>query len=453
MSDRVSAMRQDILGGPISSSMIRLAWPVAASMVLQTLFGIIDAIWVGHLGAASLAGVSTGGFAIWALFSLMSMVSVGLTALVARRVGAGDHDDAARIAGQGLLLSVVIGSVFAVLSLAGLDALFQYMQTDADVTREGKLYFGTIAASMPALFGFAAVNAVFGGAGDTRTTLRLSGGAVVLAGVLDPFLIYGIGPFPMLGVLGAGLATGISRVVFLVIGIAYLVRNRTGVRVTFPRFAPDWDTWRRILRIGAPASVAGFVNSVVYVSLTRVTTTFGTPAVAGLGACHRLEGLNYLLGVGFAAAASAYVGQNLGARQPSRAEQGAWRACLLDSAPVGLISLLFLTVPEILLSIFTDDPQVIAAGAAYLRIVSIAQVLQALELVLDGAFDGAGDTLPPMLISVPISLLRYPLAVLLTGPVGLPVTAVWWVISGTTVVKGSAIAYWFSRGRWKTMRV
>jgi putative MATE family efflux protein len=453
MSDRVAEMRQDILSGPITRSMVRLAWPVAASMVLQTAFSIIDAIWVGRLGPAAIAGVSTGGFAIWALFSFTTMIGVGLSALIARRTGEGNHEEASRVAGQGFLLAIVVGTVVAVATLLSLDHLFSFMQTDAEVTHEGRIYLGTVAAAMPLIFAFGAVNSILAGAGDTRTTLRLSGGAVVLAMIFDPFLIYGLGSIPGLGVLGAALAMVIGRIVFLAVGLRMLLRNRTGVSMRFPRFKPDLDVWRRILQIGAPASVTGLVNSLILIALTRITTDFGTPAVAALGICHRLEGLNYMLGVGFAAAAGVYVGQNLGAKQPDRAERGAWRATVIDFVPVGAISLLFFFIPELLVSIFTPDAEVISVAASYLRIIAFAQLFQVLELVLDGAFGGAGNTLPPMLISVPFALLRYPLAKFFTGVVGMAVNGVWLAISATTIIRGSLIAYWFSRGKWKNSEV
>lgn len=453
MADRVAAMRHDILNGPITASVTRLAWPVAASMVLQTLFGIIDAVWVGHLGPAALAGVSTGGFAIWAMFSLMAMVSVGLNALVARHIGAGHADRAAEIAGQGVLLASLIGLMLAIGGWLGLDYLFHFMRTAPEVTAQGKAYLTPILLIMPVLFAFSAVNAVFSGAGDTQTTMRLSAGAVLLAGVLDPLLIYGLGPFPRLEVRGAALATVISRVIFFVAGLALLVRRSTGIGIVFPRSHIDAALWWRIVRIGAPASVSGVVASLVYVGLTRITTTFGTPAVAALGACHRIEGLNYLLGVGFAAAAAAYVGQNLGARQPERAECGAWRAYQVLVLPVGILALLFFAIPDVLLRAFTSDPKVISAGASYLRIVALAQLFQGLELVFDGAFGGAANTLPAMVISTPLSIARYPLSVILAGPVGMSVHGVWWAISSTTIAKGTLMAYWFSRGRWKNTQV
>jgi len=453
MTDRVAAMRRGILDGPITGSMIRLAWPVTTSMILQTAFGLVDAAWVGHLGPVALAGVSTGTFPIWGMFSLMAMVSVGLNALIARSVGAGDYERAARIAGQGVVLAACVGGVLAVFGGLGLDALFRFMHTAPEVTAQGKIYLGTTLVAMPLLFGFSAVNATFSGAGDTQTTMRLSGGAVLIAGLLDPFLIYGLGPFPRLGVQGAALATIISRAVGVAYGLSLLARRRTGVGLALPGGHIDPATWWRILRIGAPASVGGVMHSIIYVSLTRITTRFGTPAVAALGVSHRIEGISYLLCVGFAAASSAYVGQNLGAGQPERAERGAWKACQLVSVPVGAIALLFLTIPEVLLRGFTSDADVIAAGASYLRVVAFAQVFQGFEVVLDGAFGGAGNTLPPMLITGPLSAARFPLAVLLTGPIGMAVQGVWWAISATSILKGTTMAYWFSRGRWKMTRV
>jgi putative MATE family efflux protein len=451
MPDRVTRMRHEILNGSISRSMLSLALPVAASNLLQTLFNLTDGIWVGHLGPDALAAVSTGGFAIWAVFALMGLVSVGVTALVAQAIGAGDMERAARTAGQGFLLSIAIGVVIAVGGLASIDLLFAYMHTTPEVTTLGKQYLTPLLMFMPVLFGFASITAVFSGAGDTQTTMRLSGGAILFAIVLDPLLIYGWGPFPRLGVQGAALATVISRTLAVGIGMVMLQRRSTGIGMVFGHI--HWPTWRTIARIGSPTSITGIVGSVIYVSLTRITTTFGTPAVAALGACHRLEGLSYLLAVGFAAAASAYVGQNLGASQPDRAGKGAWQAVKLVLIPVGILVASFITIPGVLLRAFTSDPAVLHAGTLYLRIVGISMMFQAMDLVIEGAFGGAGNTLPPMTIGVPFSLLRLPLAAFLAGPAGMGVSGVWLAISATSIVRGAIMAFWFTLGRWKRRRI
>ena len=249
MSDRVSTMRREILSGSINRSVLRLAWPVAASNILQTLFGLIDGIWVGRLGPEALAGVSTGGFAVWAIFAVMGLVGVGVNALVAQAVGAGGDARAARIAGQGMLLALAVGVVISVAGLAGLDLLFRFMHTDAAVTAQGKAYLSTLLSGLPVLFAFANVNAVFGGAGDTQTTMRLSAGAILFALVLDPVLIYGLGPIPGFGVRGAALATIISRATFLAVGVGMLLRSTTGVGMSFERPLLVPRTWWSIMRI------------------------------------------------------------------------------------------------------------------------------------------------------------------------------------------------------------
>ena len=450
MPDRVTRMREQILSGPINASVLRLAWPVAASNFLQTVFTLVDGIWVGRLGPEALAGVSTGGFFIWAIFALMGMVSVGVNALVAQAVGANDDERAAHVAGQGLVLSCVVGVVITVAGLAGIEYLFQFMQTDDAVTTLGTAYLSTYLLGVPVLFALFTITAVFSGAGDTQTTMRLSGGAIIIALVLDPILIYGFGPIPGFGVVGAALATVISRSIFLVIGLVMLKRRTTGVGITLHRSFVLPDIWRNIIRIGGPTSIANMTHSVVYIFLTRITTSFGTPAVAALGACHRLEGISYMLAVGFSAAAAAYVGQNLGAGQPDRAERGAWRSSVLVCIPNGVLVTLFMTVPQILLLAFTDDPAVIEIGSWYLRIVGISMLLQSIDLVLEGAFSGAGNTMPPMAIGAPASILRYPIAILFAGAAGLGVNGVWLSISVTSVVRALLMMYWFSRGTWKT---
>jgi putative MATE family efflux protein len=207
------------------------------------------------------------------------------------------------------------------------------------------------------------------------------------------------------------------------------------------------------VRIGIPISISGVVFCVVYLFVNRITAGFGTEAVAALGIGNRIESINYLISFGFSTAVATLVGQNLGAGNPDRAAELAYKTVKLITSFTGFTAILFLIFPEILIRFFVDDPAVVDAGRSYVRILALSQILMGWEIVLEGAFSGAGDTVPPMIVSIPGSILRIPLAWWLAIVLGWGVTGVWWTITISSVLKGTALLIWFSLGRWKTRQV
>ena len=219
-----------------------------------------------------------------------------------------------------------------------------------------------------------------------------------------------------------------------------------------PEIYPD-PVVHRIIKIGIPPSIAGIVFSIVYLFINRITAHFGTQSIAALGIGNRMESLSYMTCFGFSIAAATLVGQNLGAGKPERASQSAWRTVYITSFITGGVSILFLSLPKAISSFFITDSQVIPIAVDYLRILSISQVFMAWEIVLEGAFSGAGDTLPPMMVSLPGSILRIPLAYLLAMTLGLGINGVWWSITLTSIVKGILLAFWFKQGKWKKRQI
>jgi putative MATE family efflux protein len=432
-----------LVSGSLTSTVAAVALPAVASTLLMTLFATVDAFWVGtRIGPQGLAAVSTSIFWVWMLISCAEMVSVGLTAVAARRHGERLHQAAARAVSDALFLSVALAVALAAIGLTHLDALFGVMHTPPEVTALGKSYLGTYLIGAPLIFGFFAIDAAFRAAGDTRTPFLLLLGCVIAALALDPVLILGLGPAPRLGIAGAAVATIFTRSVAFLIGIVILVRRRM---VTFG--PPAMDTLRSIVRVGLPTAVTGVVFSNIYVFLTRTTTKFGTPALAALGVGHRVESWSYMVGVGFGVAAAAIVGQNLGARQVDRAERAAWIATGFAMA-LGLVAAIAeYTLATSFASLFTNDPLVIAESALYLRIGAISTLFAGAELVLEGALGGAGDTLPPMITSTALTALRIPLAAWAATRWG--TTGIWWTISLTALGRGVAMMALWKWGRWK----
>ena len=394
------------------------------------------------LGPAALAGVSTGGFAVWMILALAELTAAGLTAVASRRYGEGRPEEAARAVYQALLMALALSAVVGALGLAGLDGLFRLMETPPQVTLQGSAYLTTYLAGVPIVFTYFVMDAAFRSAGDTRTPFYLLAGAVAANLVLDPVLILGVGPAPRLGIAGAAAATLGTRGLACAVGYGLLLRRRM-VR----RSRPRPGTWAVMARIGLPTAAGGAVFAFVYVLLTRITSRFGTAALAALGVGHRVESMSYMVCVGFGFAAATAVGQNLGAGSGERARAAGRSAAVQAMTLTAAAGLAFLLVPRALVGLFSRDPDVLAAGAAYLRIIAAAQMFMALDIVLESAMAGAGYTLLPMLASLTLTVARLPLAAVLAGPLGL--AGIWWAISLTAAARGVSVAWIWRVGRWR----
>ena len=435
-----------ITAGPLDRAILTLAGPAVGTTLFQILFNITDTFWVGRtLGAVALAGVSIASYSVWVIVSIGELVGVGLTAVSARRHGEGEPRAAARAAGTGLVLAAVLGVSVGIAGVLLLSPLLAVMNAAPDVAQVAREFLVVQFAGAFLIYGYFVVAAAFRSSGDTRTPFILLGGSVLLNVVLDPLLILGIGPFPELGVYGAALATVLTRALACIVGLGLLVRRGM--------ILPDWSgrTARTIARVGAPTMLTGVLFSLIYIWLARVTASFGTPALAALGLGHKIEGVNYMICIGFAIAAETVVGQNLGAGQAGRAKSAGWMTARFALIPATVIAIIFLVMPEALVRIFTDDPPTIAAAALYLRAVAIAQLALPFEAVLEGALAGAGFTLWPMTAVVSLNALRIPLAPLTAAEWGL--AGVWWLLSVTAIARALALVAFWRWSHWSASRV
>ncbi len=435
-----------VLGASLPRAVLVLAMPAVGSMLVLSGFGLVDAYWVGKTGPAAVAAMSAASYFLWSMHSLVSLVDVGTHAHVARRAGERDWPrvGSAAMEGLALCLPVSLASMAAFMALA--DRAFAFMGASGDVAALAREYFDITVLGLPVTLAYMVTGAIFRGTGDTRTPLFILLSSFLLNAVLDPILIRGWGPLPRMGLAGAALATVGSQALGVIPGILILARRGLlGDRrpaLTIRSFS--------ILRIGLPTFVQGFMFCAVYVCLVRFIMPYGVQGLAALGVGHKLEGLNYMVAVGFGQAVASLVGQSLGARDPRRAERGTWLATGLVSAFALLLAVVFASVPGSLVGLFVDDPATIAAGTTYLRIVAISQVPMVVHVVLSGAFSGAGDTLPPMILSVALMVMRIPLAYLLAGTGGGGLESIYWAISLTTVLEGVLASAWFLAGRWKS---
>jgi putative MATE family efflux protein len=444
----------DLTSGPITRSIFYLAGPVVATMFLETAFSIADIFWVGKLGAVSLAAVISSAIVIWIIYSLVGAISVGVVALVSRFIGAGQTDRAAFSARQAYLFSVFFAICLTVPGVLFTKWAFILMGTEPEVTHLGIRYLRIIFSGAITFFLIDVFSSIFRASGDTKTPMLVIGCSLALNIILDPFLIFGWGPFPRLETTGAAIATVFSQLVGSIVFLRLVTRGKLSFRFSlWPKWDLDFSTVWRIVRIGIPASSAWILFSVVYLFINKIVALFGTEAIAALGIGNRMESVSFLTCAGFSAASAALVGQNLGAGKPERSARAAWETAVISVLITGFVATMFLALPKQIASFFISDPKVIEIAVGYLRILALSQMFMALEIAFEGAFGGAGNTVPPMVVSIAGSAARIPLAYLLAVHWGMGIAGVWWAITSTSIVKGIIATIWFSRGRWKTQKV
>jgi len=434
--------RELMVSGSIDRAILHLGAPAAMSALLQAGFLVVDTFWLGRVGPVALAAASTAGFMMWLAQTLGDGAASGSGAVLARAVGENDSGAAHRAAAAGQTLGVWGSVLISTVGLVVSHALFAFMRTAPGVTAAGLHYMWVILVGMPAYFFFVWLSAAFRAVGDAKTPLKLLLLAATVNLAVDPLLIFGIGPLPALGVTGAALATVLSWLVASARG--WVLLGRLGIRPAVFAFLkpPRLETWRA-LRVGLPIGLEGALFSLIYILLTRVITSFGTPAVAALGVGHKLEVLNYFVCAGMGAAASTLVAQNLGAGDRARAARSAWRALFLTCLPVGAVTVAMVSFPALAIEVFSSDTGVVAAGTTYVLLVGLTQLFMAAEVVLLGAFAGAQWTAVPAGLEISLTAARIPLAMYLVA-VGWGVEAVWFAIAVTTVVKGTLLATLFA---------
>jgi putative MATE family efflux protein len=433
--------RDLIVSGSIDRAILHLGAPAALAALLQAGFLVVDTFWLGRVGAVAIAAASTAGFVMWLAQTLAEGAANGSSAVLANAVGRDDPRASDRSASAGQTLAVWGAATVSTVGLLSAHAVFVFMGTAADVTAAGVDYLWVILLGMPAYFVFVWLAGAFRATGDARTPLSLLAIAATVNVIIDPILIFGVGPLPALGVTGAALATVVAWLVSAVRG--WFLLGRLGLRPMVREvLRPPLDETWRALRVGVPLGLEGAFFSVIYILLTKVTTDFDTPAVAALGVGHKLEMLNYFVCAGMGAATTTLVGQNMGAGHRGRAARVAWRTLFLTCLPVGAVTAVLVAVPEQAVTVFNGNPAVVAAGTSYVLLVGMSQLFMAFEVVILAAFAGAEWTAVPVAVEMAFTAARVPIAIGLVAA-GLGVEAVWIAIAGTTVIKGSLLGVMF----------
>lgn len=448
-----------ILSGHVWSAVWYVAWPTAVNTLILSAYNIINAWFLGKLPDAKvpLAAITTGGVALMVQFALPLGIAAGASALVARFVGAEQYQDADEAAGQSLTLAVFVGIISALPLIFAARRIVQAAGASGIVTPVAADFTATVAVSSVFLFIYFVAQAVLRSTGDVRSPLYAGAATVAVNVLFDFLLIFGRGPIPKMGVHGAAISTGLSRVAGTLITLWFL--KRSSLRGAFHHLRPRWSWYLRILNIGIPAMIQSIVFSgaqMAFLSIlaASLAKSVVTAAQAAYGVALRIESVAFMPGFAYSMAATPLVGQNLGAGKPDRAQHTAWIATGQAVGIMTLIAIDFLVIPRWLATRFTHDPSVVPLIVSYLIINALSEPFLALGMVLRGALQGAGDVRVPMWISIfTLWIVRLPLTVLLASALHYGVMGAWIAMSISTFLSGVLTALWFIKGNWKTVRV
>ncbi len=454
LKEAVRGTEQDFTEAPLGRAILLLSVPMVLEMVMESIFAVVDVFFVARLGAEAIATVGLTESIIALIYALAMGLSIGASALIARRTGEKDPEAAARVAVQAIGLGVLISVPIGVAGVVFAQPLLSLLGGSPWVVEQGFRYTQLLLGGNVIILLLFIINAIFRGAGDAAVSMRVLGLANLLNIILCPCLILGLGPFPELGVVGAALATTLGRGVGVCYQLYRLARgtSRVAVRRHHLRFEPA--TMLTMLRLSVSATFQMLIGTASWTVLVRILAAAGSAAVAGYTVGMRIILFALLPSWGMANAAATLVGQNLGARKPERAEQAVWRAGLYNMLFLGTVGLGFIFFAEPLISTITPDPQVAAVAVRCLRIVSAGFLFYAYGMVLSQALNGAGDTSTPTLLNLLCFWgLELPLAWLLSGPLGQGPSGAFASIATAFSVFALLSAWVFRRGRWKLREV
>jgi putative MATE family efflux protein len=452
-TDRKLVPKRDWTKGSISRNLLSLSWPIMISSGLMILAPTIDMIWVGKLGAASIAGIGISGTLVWVIMAGRIGINTGMMAMVARFIGAEDNDGANHVAQQAFIISTVYAVTVALLGIFSTESILTLMGLEADVVAEGAAYLRIMLVGSAAMSFQLTTEAIMQASGDAMTPMRISVIFRIIHVALVPFLVFGWSVFPRLGVSGAAITNVISQSLGLAMGLFVLFTGRTRLRLTLRNFRVDFHIIWRIVRIGIPAALSMAGRMFGRLGLMWFMVPFGTLAVAAHSLITTVELIVTIPGFGFGRGAGVLVGQNLGAQQPGRAERSAWLGVGFASGIVMLFLLVFLLWPELIIRVFSPESDLIELATVFLMIAVLGFLTLGFETVLAFSLSGAGDTVPPMLFTMFSFGVQLLLAFLLPRITDLGVYGVRWAMVIGMLIGMFAFLVYFRLGRWKHKRI
>lgn len=419
----------------LSKQILGIAIPSFLGFVGLIIFDTVNILWVGKLGSAAVSGFAAACQLEWVAYSIMNLSNTGCNTLVAQNIGAKNFKEAHRVIVSTFWLSIII-SIFIMIIYACLGSkMFPMMGLSVSDQTYANEYFKFLIILIPLYYIHVLQMRIFEAYGDTITNTILFTIAILFNIILAPILMFGWFGLPAMGVSGTGLAIILSEI-FAIILKAYFMLKKGYIPplVTFLKFDPSF--FKRLLKIGIPTAATTTCWNIMFILLSPIITRFGSAAFAGINVAIRIEGVAFFFCFSFMISTATLVGQNFGAGNKKIISKIIKQSTILVSIILLPISLIFILMPEQLISLINSEPSIIQHGASYLRIVGYLEIFLGWETVAMGAFNGLGNTKPYMFLAIPATFARIPLAYLMAITLNFGASGVWWAISSTTLIKG-----------------
>jgi putative MATE family efflux protein len=455
LSQAIKGEEQDYTTGSINKAIVLLSVPMIIEMGMESIFAVVDVFFVSKLNDNdALAAVGLTESVLTLIYSLAFGLSMGATAIVARRVGEKDLKGAADAAMQALLLALAVSLILTLAGLYWATDILRFMGASESLIANQGGYTRIMFGGNITIILLFMINGVFRGAGNASLAMRALLIANTLNIVLDPLFIFGWGPVPAFGVEGAAIATNIGRGVGVSFQLYHLLKGSSMVKVHIDKLKLHAEVIWNMIKVSAGGIGQMLIGSASWIFLMKIMSGFGNAPLAGYFIAIRIIIFAILPAWGMANASATLVGQNLGAGHPDRAEKSVWRAGLMNMIFLGVVTVVFFTLAEPILQFFSTDPEVLKEGIKCLQVVSLGYVFYAYGMVISQSFNGAGDTMTPTIISlVGFWIFQIPLAYALanhfqTGPIG-----VYAAISIAESAMAVASIYIFRKGNWKLVKI
>lgn len=440
--------------GNINRAIFLLSVPMILEMVMESLFAVVDVFFVAKVGTEAIATVGLTESVLTLVYAIAIGLSTAATALVARRVGEENQRGAGTAVGQVILVSLLLAVLMGVPGFLFAEDILRLMGGTERLIGSGANFTRMIFASSPAIILLYTLSGCLRGSGDASVAMRslwLANGVNI---VLCPVLIFGLGPFPELGVMGSAVATTTGRTIGVLYQLYALTRPKGAIQVLRSDLTPDAGIIRNLLSLAIGSTSQFLVGSASWIFLTRLVSTFGSDVVAGYTIAIRIIIFTILPSWGLANAAATLVGQNLGAGQPERAETSAWRAAFGNMLFLAVVGIGFFLGAAPIVGLFDNNVRVVEIAVQCLRVFCLGYLFMAYGMVLSQSLNGAGDTRTPTLINIVCFwMVEIPLAYTLSHLLNWGPPGVFWSVAISQTLLAVIAIFVFRRGRWKTVQV
>lgn len=452
--EAIIGTEQDFTSGSLSRAIFLLSVPMVLEMIMESIFAVVDIYFVSKLGVEAIATVGITESLITIIYAIAVGLSTAATAMVSRRIGEKNKEGASAAAFQAILLGAIISVVIAVPGVLLSSKLLHWMGATGENFRSLSVYTAVMIGGNISIMLLFIINAVFRSSGDAALSMRMLWIANIINLILDPCLIFGIGPFPEMGIMGAAIATTTGRGLTVIYQLYVLFNGKKRVKLRRSDIRMDLSMMKSLIKLSLGGIGQSLIATSSWIGLVRIISMFGSEVIAGYTIAIRVIIFALLPSWGVSNAAATLVGQNLGAKQPDRAERSAWATAkinLLMLCSIGIVLVLF---PDTFIRMFTDEASVIDSGANALRIISYGFLAYGFGMVMVNSFNGAGDTmLPTKLNLLCFWIIEIPLAYALAIPFGLNENGVFYSILIAETIMTILAVILFKQGKWKMREV